>query len=109
MISGRRRYFLVLVWVLIQVGGVTAEVIGEDETAFLKEHAPELLGIVREAEREEHREVLEEVLERIPDFLQEFKEVREEEGAAWAKLALAEMDIEAGLEYLVFKFEEDLI
>jgi hypothetical protein len=84
------------------------QILEDDEIAFLREHAPRVLEIAKEAERENYREVLEEVKERVEELQGEWEEAKGD-GESWAKLMVGEMANETALEFLVWKFEEEKI
>jgi hypothetical protein len=80
----------------------------KEEARFLKEHAPAILKILEEAERENYREVLGEVKERVGEMQEEWEEAKGD-GVPWAKLMVGQMANETTLEFLVWKFEEGKI
>jgi hypothetical protein len=84
------------------------QILEDDEVAFLKEHAPRVLEIVREAEREKYREVLQEARERVGELQEEWEEAKGD-GVSWAKFMVGQMANETALEFLVWKFEEEKI
>ncbi len=100
---------LILVLLLVPLAPVTdAQALEKEDTAFLKKHAPTVLKIAEEAEREKYREVLEELSERVSEMREEYAEAKED-GEPWAKLMVAQMANESELEFLAWKFEEEKI
>ena len=82
-----------------------AEELSREDREFLKERAPRLLQVIKEAEERSFDEVLKEAIERVSDLQEEWEEARED-GEKWAGLMVGEMANEAALDYLVWKFEE---
>ena len=112
MIGVRPRNRQVLAaWLMLQAViliSAQGQILEDDEVAFLKEHAPRVLEIVREAEREKYREVLQEARERVGELQEEWEEAKGD-GVSWAKLMVGQMANETALEFLVWKFEEEKI
>ncbi len=82
-----------------------AEELSREDQKFLKERAPRLLQVIKEAKDRSFDEVLKEATERVGDLQDEWREARED-GEEWAELMVGEMANEAALDYLVWKFEE---
>lgn len=82
-----------------------AEELSREDQKFLKERAPRLLQVIKEAKDRSFDEVLKEAIERVGDLQDEWREARED-GEEWAELMVGEMANEAALDYLVWKFEE---
>ena len=82
-----------------------AEELSREDQKFLKERAPRLLQVIKEAKDRSFDEVLKEAIERVGDLQDEWQEARED-GEEWAELMVGEMANEAALDYLVWKFEE---
>jgi hypothetical protein len=102
---------IVTAWLMLQAViliPAQGQILEDDEIAFLREHAPRVLEIAKEAERENYREVLEEVKERVEELQGEWEEAKGD-GVSWAKLMVGQMANETALEFLVWKFEEEKI
>ena len=77
----------------------------KDDVAFLKSHAPRLLAIIRDAEKNDFEEVLDEGFEWVERLREEWDEAKGD-GIPWAKLMVDGMANEAAVEYLWWKLEE---
>ena len=97
------RFFLIAISGLMAHG--MAEELSREDQKFLKERAPRLLQVIKEAKDRSFDEVLKEATERVGDLQDEWREARED-GEEWAELMVGEMANEAALDYLVWKFEE---
>ena len=83
----------------------SAEELSKDDVAFLKSHAPRLLAIIRDAEKNDFEEVLDEGFEWVERLREEWDEAKGD-GIPWAKLMVDGMANEAAVEYLWWKLEE---
>ena len=87
---------------------VQAEPVDEETRLFLKSRAPGVLKLI-ERQKEEGGEELEEAQERGIELREIFHEEKKEHGEEWAGLLVGMENVEAEIEILVWRFDEEEI